>query len=401
MTTSRHLVCLSPYVPYDGIDHAGGDYLLEYLRAVSAEGWQVTVVCPNHADNRSSFDRAPEWLEVVLSPKERVPRSLRSLRLLVHGANGTAPERWMRRLSSDALAAIDTAAVLDLHWMGSIQYARILRDRRPGVPILATPHDVKSEGISRAASGAARQRVRLAARAALPRVHRLERRALDLCDRIFVFKEQDIALVRALGVTATVKTTPPLVRLPDRRPAPNPSSRLVLFTAAFWREENDEAARWFLTEVWPRVPCESGLRVRFAGSRPSAWLRSQACERVEVTGYVPDLLEAYRGVGIVVAPLRRGAGLKFKVAQAIAMGFPVIATSVALEGIDDLAGQHVAEPANTAEAFADSLLVAMNGLPRRVTEAVRLAELMRDRLDFPRHIAVQVRAYDDLLSSHV
>jgi hypothetical protein len=306
----------------------------------------------------------------------------------------------LKRVDARALAAIDAEDILDLQWMGSIQYAQVLRDRRPELPILATPHDVKSEGIARAASTAARPWVRLAARRALPRVSRLERRALELCDRVFVFKRQDIASLRGLGVATPAVTSPPLVRLPERAPQPDASSRIALFTAAFWREENDEAARWFLTEIWPLVSSEPGLKVRFAGSRPSAWLRSQAGDRIEVTGYLPDLLDAYQGVGLVIAPLRRGAGLKFKVAQAVVMGYPVVGTTVALEGMDELAQRKVADPVDTGPAFAEALVDTLRQLPQRIAAAAELALALREPLDFSCQMADQVRQYKDLLTQH-
>jgi glycosyltransferase involved in cell wall biosynthesis len=126
---------------------------------------------------------------------------------------------------------------------------------------------------------------------------------------------------------------------------------------------------------------------------------SQADERVEVTGYLPDLLDAYEGVGLVVAPLRRGAGLKFKVAQAVAMGFPVVGTSVALEGIDDLVGMHVADAVDTADGFAAAVLGTVRDLPVRVKDARRNARDASARLDFSQHITTQIQRYPDLLRS--
>lgn len=393
----RRLVSVSPYVPYAGVDHAGGDYLYEYLRAAHELGWLVTVICPATSETQRDALHRPAWLNLILSPRDVVSRPTMALRLLRNGVKAVPPGRWFRRLSSDARAAIASSDLIDLQWMGSVQYAPILRHNFPHVPIVATPHDVKSESVGRARTSP-NLTVRVGARAALPAVIRVERAAMDVCNRVFVFKQTDIETLERLGVGAPARTTPPLIRLPADAPRADPSSPLLLFPAAFWRDENDEAARWFISDVWPRVTrMNNTARVRFAGSRPSAWLRAQASARVEVTGYVPNLLDSYIGVGIVVAPLRRGAGLKFKVAQAIGMGFPVIGTTVAFEGIDELTGRQVADRFDEADAFAGEVLNALNNLPQRVVEAQSTAQEVRDRLDFASGIRKQVSDYSSML----
>jgi glycosyltransferase involved in cell wall biosynthesis len=54
---------------------------------------------------------------------------------------------------------------------------------------------------------------------------------------------------------------------------------------------------------------------------------------VTVTGELPRLEECYLEAAVFVAPLFVGGGLKFKVPQAMLHGLPVIATTVAAEGV--------------------------------------------------------------------
>jgi glycosyltransferase involved in cell wall biosynthesis len=55
---------------------------------------------------------------------------------------------------------------------------------------------------------------------------------------------------------------------------------------------------------------------------------------VIVAGWVPDLVPLYRRARLSVAPLRFGAGVKGKVGEAMAAGVPVVATTIAAEGLD-------------------------------------------------------------------
>ena len=62
-------------------------------------------------------------------------------------------------------------------------------------------------------------------------------------------------------------------------------------------------------------------------------LGASPAEGVVATGYVADLKTVYSGCTIAVAPLLRGAGVKFKVPQALAYGLPIVTTTVGVEGL--------------------------------------------------------------------
>ena len=54
---------------------------------------------------------------------------------------------------------------------------------------------------------------------------------------------------------------------------------------------------------------------------------------VVITGYVKDLDPLLDQMRISVAPLRYGAGIKGKIGTAMAAGLPIVATSLAAEGM--------------------------------------------------------------------
>ena len=68
-------------------------------------------------------------------------------------------------------------------------------------------------------------------------------------------------------------------------------------------------------------------------------MRALASEAIEVTGAVPDVAPYLARATVFVCPLRIGAGLKNKVLEALAMGIPVVATPLSVEGIDVRAGE--------------------------------------------------------------
>jgi polysaccharide biosynthesis protein PslH len=140
--------------------------------------------------------------------------------------------------------------------------------------------------------------------------------------------------------------------LPEREEIPG----RILFTGTMSYPPNAQAARWFATEVLPRVRARrpaAGLAI--VGRDPSADVLSLAAlPGVEVTGRVPDLRPWLAEAQVVVAPLLSGGGTKLKVVEAMAAGRPVVATSIGAEGIDGGDGEHLVV-ADGVEAFAGAV----------------------------------------------
>lgn len=392
------LGCVSPYVPYEGIDHAGGEYLLRYLDEVHRAGWEITLICPANRESIECKPLAPDWLTVILSPDEQhVGKFLKVWRIFRTGVTATPSWKWWDRISDRSLAALSSSTIIDLHWSQSIFLAPVIRSKYPRKPIVGTAYDIMVQSVERARASSyfkTSARARLAHRA----VKYSEIASMNACDLLYVFKAEDRTSLLDQGVSTHVRTTPPYIMLPSAGPAPDPKSQLIVFTGAFWRPENSESAQWFMKRVWPVVArCCPGARVRFAGSRPPGWLLSTASDRVEVTGYLPDLIEAYRGAAMVIAPLVRGAGIKFKVIQAIGLGYPVVGTSVAAEGIASLIGCEAVDIHDDPIDFAEAIVATLQDLDARICQSQIIMNIARDRLNFSYLIQKQIQDYSKLI----
>ena len=394
----RQLCCISPYVPYEGIDHAGGEYLLRYLTEVHIAGWGITLICPENRESIECGPLAPGWLTVILSPNEQhVGKLLRVWRVIRTGVTATPSRKWWDRINDRGLAALSSSTIIDLQWSQSIFLAPVIRSKYPGTPIVGTAYDIMAQSVERARASSyfkTSVRARLAHRA----VECSEITSMNACDLLYVFKAEDRTSLLEHGVSTHVRTTPPYVMLPSAGPEPDPKSQLIVFTGAFWRPENSESAQWFMQRVWPDVArgCPAA-RVRFAGSRPPGWLLGTASERVEVTGYLPELLDAYKGAAMVIAPLVRGAGIKFKVVQAIALGFPVVGTSVAAEGIASLIGREAVDTHDDPTDFAEAIVATLQDIDARIVQSQIIMNIARVRLDFSNLMQKQIQEYSNLI----
>ncbi len=141
----------------------------------------------------------------------------------------------------------------------------------------------------------------------------------------------------------------------------------VLFVGAMSRDHNRAGVAWFLDEVWERIAAAvPEARFYIVGGHPSESLTARADgERVIVTGFVDDLGAWYRSASVFVSPLLVAGGLLQKVMDAMAMGVPVVATSVCNHGAGATPGEHlitVDEP----EAFSEAVIALLRDSQARL-----------------------------------
>ena len=258
-----------------------------------------------------------------------------------------------RGVVRDAVASAD---VVDLQWSETIRFAKIVRRVNPRARVVGTFHDVQSQLFSRRPATTLRGRLRRRLAVAVSRHY--ERRAVALLDDVAVFSEKDALL---LGDAGRARVIHPPLATGNEAPAATPTGApTVVFVAYFARVINEDAARWLVRDVWPRVrDAVPDARLRLVGRDVSARLAAEveACPGVTAEGFVADLSVALAGAHVAVAPLLQGAGVKFKTVEALLHGVPVVATTVGAEGIEipELFAGVVDTPEGFARAVIDAL----------------------------------------------
>ncbi len=116
----------------------------------------------------------------------------------------------------------------------------------------------------------------------------------------------------------------------------------LLFVGGFEHPPNLDGIRWFVEEVFPAIRADApGITLHIVGSSTNDEVVQLEGDGIVVHGHVADLRSLYERCRVVVAPLRYGAGVKGKVTQAMALGVPVVATSMAAEGLDAQDEEHL------------------------------------------------------------
>ncbi|MEN3037656.1 MAG: glycosyltransferase family 4 protein [Candidatus Kryptonium sp.] len=97
---------------------------------------------------------------------------------------------------------------------------------------------------------------------------------------------------------------------------------------------NADAVYFFTREILPQILKEEPeARFYVVGQNPTKKMKKMSSEKIIITGFVNEIKYEYLKSAVVVAPIRFGAGMQNKIVEALALGIPVVATSVAVNGL--------------------------------------------------------------------
>lgn len=145
-------------------------------------------------------------------------------------------------------------------------------------------------------------------------------------------------------------------RREDFPPAPAPQPA-ILFCGAMDYSPNVSGLRWYFEHsdalVRERVP---DRQVLIVGKNPTAEVRALGdIEGVTVTGEVPDVRPYYQRAWLQMVPLLIGGGTRLKIVESLAIGTPVVSTTIGAQGLTLESGKHVLL-GDTPEDFAGAVV---------------------------------------------
>jgi hypothetical protein len=245
----------------------------------------------------------------------------------------------------DLTAQDDIAAVVVDH----AQMAWIADAVPPKVRVIAVVHNIEHEMYRGFADEPSR---RPWSRWVYHREARLieaqERRLARRADEVWAFTQHD-----ANFFSSTSAKRVRVMALPGGNTAPpqrvTKGCDIALIGTWSWRANRD-ALEWFFDRVYPKLPDHIGIQV---AGKDAQWVAKHGANIV-YRGFVPDAQAFLAQARVVAIPTQSGGGIQIKTLDAIASGSQVVATPVALRGIDDRPASVTV--ADGAEAFAHSLI---------------------------------------------
>jgi len=184
-----------------------------------------------------------------------------------------------------------------------------------------------------------------------------EATASDEFHEVITVSDDDRRRLRELGARGRISIIENGVDCTALRPLPGPAggTEEILFIGTMGYLPNRDAARYFCRCIFPlirekRPGCVLNL-VGSGGTRHLSDLEQPGV--VNVTGRVEDPLPYYERSRLAVVPLRSGGGSRLKILEAMALGRPVVSTSLGREGLSLQDGQEIItadDPREFAEA---------------------------------------------------
>jgi GT2 family glycosyltransferase/glycosyltransferase involved in cell wall biosynthesis len=218
----------------------------------------------------------------------------------------------------------------------------------------------------------------------------LEYDLIDQADETWVVSSVEQKLLHEARPDKSIEIVPTIVEVPGSK-TPFALRRDWLFIGGFQHTPNIDAVLFFAKDIYPLVSEHlRDSKFYIIGDKVPPEVAALACERIVVAGLQRDVRPFFDSVKLSVAPLRFGAGVKGKINQSMAFGVPVVATSLAIEGME-LQDREDILVADKPEDFARALVelyesenlwnrLSENGI--RKTRALYSTDAARKRLEF-------------------
>ncbi|GGA25395.1 glycosyltransferase [Dyella nitratireducens] len=323
----QHILIVDALMP-DPTRDAGSLQVFNIMRLLRQMGWRVTFM----ADNRTATPRdvhilgaigvevlCKPWSPSLVSWLKRENDNLKAVMLCRHYV--AAPNMSLiKELAPKARIIFDTE---DLHF---------LRERR------AAEH-TGNASLSRQAMASQQQEFAL----------------MRASHATFVVSAAELDLLKQELPDANVMLLPNMHPVHGRKLEFEQRAGLV-FVGGFGHPPNVDAVQWLTNDIYPIIRARRpDIDLHLIGDIPKSARTSLQGDGVVIHGRVEDLAPWLDQSRISLAPLRYGAGVKGKVNTAMSHGLPVVATSMAAEGMWLRNGDN-ALLADDAEGFAEAVL---------------------------------------------
>lgn len=305
--------------------------LLEELAAQSQ--FEILAVFLRHSPVPSSL-AGPNTLQQFTLGLDLLPRWRSLAQAMIAGANpmrlrfNTA--RASRVLVPELRRRSFTPSLVHVEHLPLVELGESLA-RTHRAPLVLRSHNNESELLGR------RLRIGGALRAGVVAIAaRDEASAIARCDLTLCISESDLRFVEGRVPGARAEYFPCTLsmaryRSPDSA-APHTIPRIAFVGGLDWGP-NEVGLRWFVDRVWPLILSgvpDARLSVLARGASQRRWLTDDST--IDVLESSRDARTIIGTSSLTIAPLLQGGGVRIKIPESLALGTPVVATTIGAEG---------------------------------------------------------------------
>ena len=137
--------------------------------------------------------------------------------------------------------------------------------------------------------------------------------------------------------------------------------RCIVFVGNYLHYPNVDAVLYFHQEIWPQIKSRlPEIKFYIVGQGPPQEIQNFNQEKnIIVTGKVDDVRPYLKKARVFICPVRLGGGFRGKILEAMAIGRPIVTTSLGAEGIPASHRENIIL-ADQPEEFAKGTLDLLN-----------------------------------------
>lgn len=169
--------------------------------------------------------------------------------------------------------------------------------------------------------------------------HMLRQYEAKMCPRFkdnFVVSELDAQQLSEVAPSAHYSVIPNGVDIDYFKKMPPVSNHRMVFAGRLDQYSNRDAILYFIGEIWPRIlKSFPDASLDILGSNATSELNALAhrYSSIRLRGFVPDIRPYFQTATVAVCPIRDGGGTRLKILDNLAMGKPIVTTTIGIEGI--------------------------------------------------------------------
>lgn len=348
---------------------------LTYLALCAADS-------PLHPDEDADPYAAEKIWVPVRQPRRGSPVFFADLALSMASSKPFALSKHHSAQMRQRLIELDESGRFDLIVCDFLAPALHFVDRRWKTPVVLFQHNMESQIWKRMAANHPKALGRWFMAIQHRRMFAWENKLSRLFNGVITVSAEDSRFAReTYGLANVLGDVPPGVDTHFFQPQADDRARkrpaLAFLGSMDWMP-NIEGVRWFVRDSWPLIKAQAPeARLRIVGRKPGPEIMalSKSDPSIEITGTVADVRPHLRDATAMIVPLLSGGGTRIKILEAMALGLPVISTTVGAEGLPFTHGRRLLL-ADQARSFADECL----SLLRDGGRCQQLAEAARDEV---------------------
>ena len=368
-------------VPYP-VKDGGAIACMNLTRGFAVLGHQVTVLSMNTAKHHIDISEIPEsikdWAEFRLVD---VPAEISFFPALVNLMFSSKPYNAVRFISKSFSKELTQLLqekqfdIIQLEGLYVCPYIPVIR-KYTDAKIVYRAHNIEHE-IWERSSTLSKGVVRLYLQMLSQRLKKFEEELLNSYDLLVPITKRDGTILNKMGNKKPMHISPTGIDttalIPHSKNLEHPS--LFHIGSLEW-SPNQEGLIWFVEKCWPRIHEKfPELKFYIAGRNAPDWLaRKFNLPNIIFKGEVPDAYEFMNSKSVMVVPLFSGSGMRIKIIEGMALGKPIVTTSIGTEGISTTSGKNI--------LIADSVKDFTTAVSTLITNDEIYQEISRNAIEY-------------------